>query len=183
MTVMDKGARNWLLRVAKKNYWRVVGWYEIDDLIQDGHLIWAMVVERYETRPGRVRSRRHLMALFKVCYINHITALANAKTRTAERVVADLLLTERFLSETETWDLAFKVEDVSAHNLLIAELPPQLRELMRLLETGDTRKLRYKYRRLRANTRETFNSRLCKLLGVDTSTDIADTLRNLLRPA
>lgn len=78
--VMDAGARNWLIKNAKRNYWRVAGWIELEDLIQDGCMLWVSTRRRYTD----AIFLPHVMRLWQVTYINHIHDLARQRTRMLE---------------------------------------------------------------------------------------------------
>ena len=174
MTGMDRGARAWLVVVAADNYWRVAAWLELDDLIQEGHLVWAKIVKKYEVEPGRVRSRGHLMRLFRSAYINRIHDLAKIKTRNGVEVLA--------ADFDECGVDAFPCSAVDLDRL-VAEAPAMLKRLLlRLLSSdADGRALRSRYRVAADGTRETLNMRFCRLAGVNpASVDLVGALRAYL---
>lgn len=82
---MDQGARAWLARTARKNYWRVSDWYDLDDLIQDGYWHWYRIINKYPyiTKPRMTRNaRRIIMGLFQRTYTNHLHDLAKRRCPT-----------------------------------------------------------------------------------------------------
>lgn len=79
----DKGLRGWVVQMAQRHYWRVAAWYDLDDLIQDGYLAFAICKSRYQ---DRVENKAHFMALFKRVYFSIITNMANARTRDIPQV-------------------------------------------------------------------------------------------------
>lgn len=192
MTAMDAGARAWLLKTAKLNFWRVDDWYEFDDLVQDGFVCWSRVIHKYETRTGRVRSRRHLMGLFKRTYSNHIHDLSKGRTRQPEEVgVLDVtMLTRRYQSEPldgseyRAWDAMECEGDAHDYERMVVEAPTILQKLLRvLLRDGPSPAMRAAYRVGRDAQRETVNERLCKLIGADPADyDYATALRSFLSP-
>lgn len=183
MTTMDQGARAWMLLTVKKNYWRVAHWYGYDDLVQDGFMCWARVVHRYETEKGRVRSRRHLMQLFKTTFSNHIHDLSKQWTKSPhEDKILDVIASP---SEGESFDGLECEGDACAFERLLAEAPQSLRPLLAaLLRDGPSKTLRAAYRVRRDGTRETINERLCRLIGANPHDyDYATALRSFLTAA
>lgn len=85
-TALDRGLELWLFKTARKNFWRVASYYEIEDLIADGYMVYAECRERYK---DRVTERRHFAALFRTCFINHITDLANKRSRELNATVTE----------------------------------------------------------------------------------------------
>lgn len=184
MTTMDDGARYWMVKTAKANYWRVASWYELDDLIQDGMLCWWRIVDRYETKAGRVRARRHLMRLFQRTYTNHIHDLAKARTHYEfEQKISDVL-SAPIESEARLWHVVDNDGgDLMAFERLIAEAPRQLRALIgQLLSDGESPTLQASYRVRRDGTRETLGERFARMVGdKERNHNYPDTLRRFLR--
>jgi len=76
--VMDSAMERWMIRRCHDNYWRVSEWMEIEDLVQEGHRVYADCRRRYKER---VTDKRHFMALYKTCLNNHLTDLAAKRYR------------------------------------------------------------------------------------------------------
>lgn len=69
---LDAGGTQWLYMYARKNYWKVRHIYDdVADLIQDGHMCWGIVVQKY-TAVGDLTKDGRLMSLFKMTFSNHI---------------------------------------------------------------------------------------------------------------
>ncbi len=156
---IDAGARGWLLATAKNNYWRIASWYDLDDLIQDGFLVWYKVVNHYAWRP---RGRAHIMALFKTAYVNHIHDLSKHRSRLHEQPISVLI---------DGWtmdDLDQFLPPEDGIETSVANAPPMLQPLLRQLFECDPRKLRSLYR-WRGSKRETTNERFCRLVGYNPS--------------
>lgn len=191
---MDAGARAWLLKTAKINYWRVADWIEFDDLVNDGFVCWARVVARYERATGRVRRRSHLMSLFKRTYSNHIHDLSKGKTRQPVEVkITDIAVRSnrgvgipRHIREDQgemlSWNYLDVPGDLFEYERLIIEAPPILKNLLTvLLQDGPSATLRAAYRVARTGERETTNERLCRLIGANPADyDYASALRSFL---
>lgn len=154
-----------MFNTAKQNYWRVAEWYEFEDLIQDGFMVFHRIVNRYEN----VKTPKHIMALFKTSFTNHIHDLAKKRTQQQAEQIESTLAT--VLADVLTD--AFIPPDTS---VTVASLPPVFRALIKLLESNDPRLHRpYRYR---PDHRETANERLCRLLGLD---NCPIPLRSMLR--
>lgn len=184
MQTMDQGARLWLYKTARRNYWRIAAWYEFDDLIQDGCVCYANVVKKYQTDRNRVRRRQHIMHLFKVSFVNHMHDLAKRRTKCAAEVKI-LDVKSSYQNEFNAWgDLQTDADDGDLFDFerLIAEAPSAIQPLLDKLIHGDcARTLRAAYRVRSTGARETINERLCRLVGVDPgSHDLATALRSYL---
>lgn len=155
--------KGWIVNTARRNLWRVYGWYDLDDLIQDGFICYCMCLERY----SHVKEKRHLMALVKVTYINHIHRLARKKRKRPEILVP---------ADSPVFD-GLVPEDASFITLL-GQLPEELRQLIDIL-LKDACKLP----RLVGvdGVRETTNQYLCRLVGLDaTVVDLLSVFREHL---
>lgn len=168
MIGMDDGARQWLLRTARSNLWRVATFYDLGDLIQDGCLVWCKVVNRYEVQAGRVRKRKHLMALFKRSYMNHLHDLASDRSRLDERLVSDLIAGSATTSEYDIWDRYVKAPlDELAHAQLLVEMEPVAKQAILIMESDEgVRLLRRPRRRTVTRPSETTADRLCQMMGI-----------------
>lgn len=158
---LDEGLERWIHKTAAAQFWRVSGGYELEDLVQDGYLYWALCRERYR----HVTEKRHFMALFMTSYQNHITNLANARTKRGhvDCAVPDVepsVLARMIGVETEGATLA----------TLLEHAPPVLKRAFGLFCTDAGRAtLRQEFQRVNG-VRETTNQFLCRLLGVDPTT-------------
>ena len=159
---MDAGAKGWLLKTIRANFWRVATYYDFEDLVQEGYWIYYKIVARYT----EVKTKSQLMALFKVSFINHLHTLANKRTQAGEILLCDILY-----EETETWFLE-KITppqpDASLFNHLLLNAPEPVKKVLLLFSSESSlKKLRREYKINRRGHRETFNERLCKLTGQD----------------
>lgn len=168
MDGMDAGALGWMYKKARCELWRVARFYEMDDLVQDGHVWWYYVCRRYGDREPQ-----HRMALFKTCYTNHIHDLAKgvrsgvAGTSPANRneCAVPWLSPGSSENEQDSRDRALGQGDIGDVMRLLAEAPAALhRALSKLLARPDV--LNQPYKR-GARGRESVNERLCALAGVD----------------
>lgn len=146
---LDKGIKGWIVNTAKKNYWRVPAWYELDDLIQEGYICYCNCNLKY----GNDLTASHFMALVKVSYIRHIHDLANSRTRNSAELMVSI--DSPIFSRAEPEDATFFT--------LLRQLPSELQELLSILlnDAKDIPMLRD------GRERETTNAYLCRLIGID----------------
>lgn len=142
---MSDGIGGWIVKTAKRNFWRVAHWIDFDDLCQDGQRLFYETQQRY----AKVREPAHVMALFKRTYVNHIHDMARARRRMPELQAIEAAL-----------ELPCEYSEALA---LIAGAPVHVRAAIVALMT---RKERVLVRR-RNGIRETWNRKLCRLAGVD----------------
>lgn len=172
-TMPDRGATIWLKNTAKQHFWRVVSWYELGDLIQDGYLSWFIVQDRY---PG-LHYPGHIMRLFQVTYLNRIHDLSKRRTRN-EPEVSFHRFSEEAVEQISNM-LPCEFADLLA---TMAEMRPDLAECVRQLISNP--KFSKPYRVKLGEGRETLNDRLCKVLQVDPeANDLAGELRQALAVA
>lgn len=180
---MDEGARGWLAKTARKNYWRVSRWYDLDDLIQLGYECYYEVLHRYPD----ATAPQHRMALFKRVFLTRITDLANQRTRAVGEVClsdmfADTARASSALQADTFLDSVAAEPEMSLAGLALESAPQYVKDALALFTTEVGR------RRLRAGCRktlvggrvrrETFNEQLCRLTGYDPAeTDIVGTIR------
>lgn len=185
MTRMDVRARAWMVTVAADHFWRVAAWYEFDDLIQDGHMIWWKLIQRYEREQRRIRSRAHMGQLFKRSFLNHIHYLANKKRGVlSERRVLDLLPHIDNPAEYDALGVITSVRDESSDfDRVVAEAPGPLRALLNVMIAGTGVKAWCSSCRVNADgTRTTTSSKFCSMLGIpDDGGAIAEDLWRYLK--
>lgn len=151
--------RGWIVNKAKRDYWRVAGWYDLDDLIQDGYMCYARCHAKY---PSDL-SRRHFMALVQVSFVNHIHNLAKKKSLCQEQVLSEIAHDGDERPES-TADRLLGVEPEEATlGTILSQLPEGLRQLvLKLLDGGSNTPYLRQGRRW-----ETNNEFYCRLAGLD----------------
>lgn len=167
---MDQGVRGWIFNTSKKNFWRVAEYYEFDDLLQDGAMVYARVAKRY---PGL--ETKQLMALFKTAFNNHIHDLSKEKSKIAFVREAELPHPLEYLLEGEDPDadpdLVF----------IIKQLPPAI---MRVISRLHSEGRGHPFRLRLDHSRETSNERACRLAGLDPNIrNVREALRAYLSGA
>jgi hypothetical protein len=164
---MDDGARNWLFKHAKRNYWRVAAWIEFDDLIQEGYVEYCEVLKRY---PQAVEAS-HKMRLFQLCFRSKIEDLVRLNTKQVDDARSDIV--EVYESP------AMIIPDFSNLHALLIKAPDLVKAALNLLNDEKMRdELVKPFERYDNGRRETLNERFCKLLNKDPkSVDIIRQLR------
>ena len=165
---MDAGARNWLYKFSKKQYWRVAAWIDFDDLIQDGYIEYLEVLRRY---PQAVEPS-HKMRLFQLCFRSRIEDLVRAHTKQIDDARSDIV--EAFDGE------AVLLPDSFTFQSLVEKAPQIIKDALALFVNDKLREeLQKPFVRYDNGRRETLNDRFCKLLGTDPNTiDVAGQLKS-----
>ena len=175
---MDQGARLWLARAARVNYWRVSRWYDLDDVIQEGYYAYYYMMRRYPD----IVDPPHRMALFKLVFNSVISNLANQRTRRVDEVCESELLPPPGEPAASFFETVVADPGIGEAAAALARTPQYVKDALALLDSGDAR-LRHKARRSgpARRRRETLNERLCRLTGYDPSqTDIVGGIRACL---
>lgn len=171
--LLDRGLRGWVYNTAIKNYWRVAGWMEVEDLVQDGHLLFWKI--RRENQPDLVE-RKAFMAYFQRAYLNHINDLSNKRTGLAETTVSQIVVQTEDGNPLDIWEvLGSSQHEVASFSILLEQAPKAIKDLVALFTTEEgLQKLRqHKHRRWHPDrrdklpTRETTNSMLKRVLGIE----------------
>jgi hypothetical protein len=187
MLDLDEPARLWIYKIAHKQFWRVSHWYEFDDLVQDGFMKFYHVRAHYP----KVKDQPHLMALFKVAFLNHIHLLASRRTNSAEACfLADCPFGPPnnhpgIIMDKESWMADRLLTPDQSYGLFFAALAKAPAPVVRLLEkiASEPRSLALSaaYRKRRDGTKETLNQRLCRLVKLDpATTDMVSMIKDTL---
>lgn len=165
--------RGWAFNYIRQNKWRYEHIHDIEDLMQDAHLVFLKVAEAYP----RVVEPRHFMSLYKTSLRNALADKAREYHRKLdlidEGVAFDPLSPEGF---TET---GYEVPE-GPLAAMISHGPPELKMFLDLLQ-DDNRlaELRKPQREKRGEPRLNFDQRISKLLGIDCF-PFRESLRQLL---
>ena len=175
---LDKGMRGWLVTMARKNYWRVAAWMDLDDLIAEGFLAYAICRAKYD---DRVANKRHFMALVQITFINQITDLAN--DRTAQPEIAASQLGNPDDPEGDPFESWLGGMDGDQELCaLLSTAPIEIRRLLQLAGSPEWADIMSKpLRRRPGGGRETIYERLSRLVGLpEGGLDIQERVRRLL---
>jgi len=165
----------WIHNHARKNYWRVAAYYEMDDLIADGLMCAYKVRDRYET--GRkILDDKHFMALVKTTFCNHIGDLLRRR-----RAVNDssIHLADMAEDETAALDLLSSSDLGEAEfSTMLNDMPEHLRRVVELY-LRCPEKIRQRMRE-RLRDRETMPERLKRLANFPEELDFETELRSFI---
>jgi hypothetical protein len=182
---MDMGARRWLVKTAYRHLWRVHSFYDIDDLIQDGHMMYALVVQRYP----QAKDPPHIMRLFQITFLNHIHDLSKHQSRMAALVDTTVdIHDENVMSYSSSifrqhGKAAAMVDHGDAYFIPQAA-PWYIHAFLRLLcDPWGQQQLRSQYRIRLSGVRELTHDRLCRMIGADpdTTPTMPDALETYFR--
>lgn len=162
--------KNWIFAYSRKNYWKVAGLIDFDDLIQEGYVSYLYCKELY----GDI-DPPHLMYMLKLRFSQFVIDTAKKRTGLAE--VHPLDNVRDGLTEENIWDRLLKVNEMQSISLLLSEAPPLVRRVLALFVNDETlAELQKSYSRENNQRKETTNERLCRLIGIDYDPDIDLTL-------
>lgn len=148
--------RRWITSTAKGNFWRIASYYDLEDLIQDGYMVYFKIIKLYpNAQPAQT------LRLFQRSYINHIHNLAKRAHK-----IDVTLLEETNSPRCEYSDLV----------RTIREAPEIVRKVLISLACKP-----YREHRIRADkTRQTTNELLCQLSGISPIVDARSAVVNYL---
>lgn len=170
---LDESLKKWIRNTARENYWRVMRWYEIDDLISDGYLVAANIMARYHPV-----NQRHFMALVMIAYTNHITSLSRKRSR------GDDLLISHEAPEGADIDDWMSALTGYAHNVgTITRLISQARYPVSIaIELFTTERGVAEVRRRPQRAHESLNHYICRLIGLDPRDyDLPELIQSFIR--
>jgi hypothetical protein len=170
----------WIANHARKNYWRLADWYDLDDLIHDGLMKAYECKARYGV-PGETIDHPHYMRLVQTSFRNHIGELLRHMRGVDDHTkLTDMAMVDQ--DETDVIDrIAEADETPQDYALLLAELPPHLHTVVSLMSSVDGSKaLRKRLRTRLSGHDETAVERLHKLTGYPVDRNFEAELRTYL---
>jgi hypothetical protein len=182
---MDQKTKSWLLGTCSKHYWRVAAYYDLDDLIQEGMLVYHRTEVRYNeegrhAEQKRNKSHSYMVSTFKRSFINHIHDLANKRSRQPlELQIIDQPVPDDDVGRRNWLDYhGPSTPETQTFCAMVSMAPLRIREVLALFNSDDNRKrLRAQYRIRPDGSRESLNERLCRLAGFDP--ECVDLVRQL----
>jgi len=76
-TRLDKPAQLWIAAYARKHFFRMPSYYELDDLIQDGYWLWYQLLAR--PRYQGLTDKPQVMNLFKLAFASWVADLSKER--------------------------------------------------------------------------------------------------------
>lgn len=178
--LLDAGMRGFIVNKARREYWRVSGLLDFEDLVQEGLLCYWRCYKRYSdpqnrSHPDKPLTASWLQALVGRAFDNRIHDLASKK-RYGFAVPASEVARPSEAPEAVLEEAVPAVSETGALLTALALAPRELVELVRLLAGDGTQALGF--RRERGAARETTNEYYCRLLGLAPSErDVVQELR------
>lgn len=184
---LDAGMEGFIVNTAQKEFWRVAGWYELEDLIQDGYMCYYKCKDRY----GVLSVKNHptkgdikwMMALVKTTFNNHIRHKLAGKVRYGSEIAVSQLGAEDSEFDDVWGNIAPPQLEESTLAVMLAQAPAEIKQLIQLLVGDGAEALGFnrsrnrvsevgekKVRRVsqgRRPLRETTNEYYCRLMGLD----------------
>jgi hypothetical protein len=155
---------SWVHKYAAKNYWKVDGLCDKDDLIQEGYYAIAYCLKKY----GTDLNPPHLMRLVQITFNCAIIDIAKKRTRVSETFVDD------------DWVRLAGPDKSSEIDKLVAEAPDSVRKALLFLMNDYQGMMREEYP-TQSEGKETTSSRLSRLLGIDSDIFLMDKIRCYLK--
>lgn len=170
---LDRGLKLYIAKTARKQFWRVARYYALDDLIQDGYLAYAICLERYGHKAENIR---HFTSLVKTVYSNHITDLANARTKAPkETPISQFARKNHVTTDSDLLEMVGGSECGDAEMIAtLKSASEEIRALMKIVTDEPTAP-----KVIAAGLRLTTNEKLNALLGT-CGHDFEGQLRSLL---
>lgn len=165
---LDRDAIKCMMKYAWKNLWRVSGLgYDINDLIQDGHLAAAIAEQRY----GLVAvNQAHLLTLFMRIFANMIHNMAHGSAFWRDNVAG--------FDDVDA--LAFHAASTDDMATFIGTAPDEIRDVLTGFVNASGDQLREPYRCAENGVRETLNDRLCRIGKIENQPGIHSRVRQYL---
>lgn len=136
---LDQRMVGFIEKFARKNYWRVSSWIDLDDLIQDGMMCYAKCRRRYvddlgtlPERPITSDHRKMMMGAVMTAFARHVHGLASYRTEHD----AECCLSDMVSSDDDARDVVDNIHAESGIESCVALLvnaPPEIAELFRIL--------------------------------------------------
>lgn len=197
VVALDQGGIKWLHGYARRSFWKVRHIYdEVDDLIQDGHVCWGIVVNKY-TSVGDLTKDGRLMSLFKMTFSNHIIWTASRDKskgdfRHLKASLDDLVAQYRPTRAQDVVSKLMQRQSFSAIGigndpevfLAIAEATEPVRSVLKFLASdAGAMIMKRPLRRRLDGTREIPNARIRRHIGTGHGVDLLKVTKQYLRGA
>jgi hypothetical protein len=158
--------QQWSAKFIKNNKWRCDRIYDFEDLMQEAHLIFLRISDKYP----RIIEPKHFMGLYKVALSNWFHDRASYMKRHGQAVDLGIDPMELCMGHTGEGHTGLL-------NLLLEEAPQELRLALTLLaENPEALRTDTK----QAGQRENLNMKLRRILGLSAAFDLKALLTDLL---
>ena len=167
----------WIVNYARRNVWRVPPWMDLDDLIAEGFLAYAIAMARYG---DKVQNRRHFMSLLMIIFTNQITDLANERTACPEIAISQIGGEDN--EEATLFERVVGGAEGDAELMaLLNTAPDEIKKFLRLLHDPDAlEKLNKPLRYRCGGQRDTTRNRIARMTDISPDYDVEANLRSLI---
>lgn len=147
----------WTHNFIRKNQWRAQAWYDHEDLMQEAHIVFMRVRDKYP----HVVEAPLFMKMYQTALWRHIMD-------SGRKLKKDILATRKAMEEVKLFMPHMVDFNNGPLNIALAEGPPELRLLMEFMNNdSNLEKLRAPQRnRVSAKPRQNIDQRLSSLLGI-----------------
>lgn len=166
----------WTVNYCQRNEWRLPPSVGLDDMIQEGFLIFSRCKLKYP----EVITPGHFFALYKTAFTNHFTDAAGIRTK------REVCHTNLFGDEGSDFDAgnllgeaSYGSEEEVIMSALLADAPEEIRKV--LVETGALYGL--KETPTMPKDEPAINDRLCDMAGAPAGTNMIARIINFLQGA
>jgi hypothetical protein len=158
--------QQWSAKFIKNNKWRCDRIYDFEDLMQEAHLIFLRISDKYP----RIIDPRHFMGLYKVALSNWFNDRASYMQRHGQAVDLGIDPMELCMGHIEEGHAGLL-------SILLEEAPQELRLALALLAENPEA---LRTETPTAGQRENLNMKLRRILGLSAAFDLKALLTDLL---
>jgi hypothetical protein len=161
----------WVHKYAARNFWKVDGLCDKEDLIQEGYFAIAYCLDKY----GKALKPPHLMRLVQMTFSCAIIDIAKKRTRLAETHASDYGDDDEFF-----WTRLRGPDTSSELDRLVATAPESVRKALLFLMNDYRGTMRAEYP-TQSYGKETTSSRVSRSIGIDSDIFLMDKIRSYLK--
>ena len=158
-----------------KNYWKVESHMEYQDTLQEAYLLFLKLKEKYST----VETPQHFMALYKTSWANKFTDFANTDTALRQLECLYPQSDELTVHESESFnDHASETDNDGMLAVMIEQAPTEIKLVLDLFLKTPIEVLEQLTHIFedRKHPADFNNKHLCKILGLESGTDIKEKI-------
>lgn len=161
----------YVVNFINRNLWRVASSMEFEDLMQEAHVVYLKLCQRYKNVDAP-----HFMALFKTSWNRRFTDLSHIDTHCRAQIGdSDLAPNETRFLDSLPGDLCHDGMLLTA----IRQAPSEVQSVLYLFMNAPTEILDLASKAWRSNghNRDLGNNMLCRMLGAPKGTDIVGAVQ------
>lgn len=163
----------YVVNFLRTNFWRVQGSMEFQDCMQEAHLVFLRLADRY----GVLDTPQHFMGLYKRAWYNHFTDLSHIDTKFRVEVSESQLATEEdggmaYVSLVES--IIGETDCAGYITIMLQQAPADVRTVLSFFVVAPQELVDLTFSSWRKSRRkkEGGNNMLCHVLGFAPGTDL-----------